>query len=159
MRSAAIVCTKMANQKEWLYTRISCEDELFFYMQGKGCSELKKKTILNEHTITFNWFESLFPSCIWQMVSRPPTLSAAAVTEAASVSHLIIAAAVVVAQLFGAIAVWTAVLLITAFILKTAVCPLFTFMRTMLFIFAEIITSNVWTAVIQVLTSVHWTAF
>ena len=42
---AAIGCTKMVNQSEWLYTRISCEDELF-YMQRMGCSELVNNTFL-----------------------------------------------------------------------------------------------------------------
>ena len=36
-----------------VYTRISCEDELFFYMQGKGCSELGKNTNLNEYPVHY----------------------------------------------------------------------------------------------------------
>ena len=47
---------KMASQYEWLYTEMSCEDELLLYMQWMGCSELGNFFFLN----------TLYP---WLMIS------------------------------------------------------------------------------------------
>ena len=38
-----LVVQKMVSQYEWLYTQISCTDELPFYMQGIVCSKMGKK--------------------------------------------------------------------------------------------------------------------